>query len=42
MKNTVTKYWNPVDKVWQTEEETPYLKPYFVSWEEYSRLKNNQ
>lgn len=38
----IARYWNPVDKKWETAKETMYLKPEFVSWEEYKNLKNKQ
>ena len=33
-----TLYLNPILKVWEDEETTPYLKPSFVNWEEYGKI----
>lgn len=33
-----TEYYNPVLKVWQSEDETPYLKKDFTGWQDYAIL----
>lgn len=40
MKKSLIKswYWNPILKIEQTEEETPYLKKDFTTWEEYATI----
>lgn len=33
-----TEYYNPILKVWEPEQNTPYLKENFTSWTEYAIL----